>query len=103
MVEIENRKKLLAQAQQSGQSKASEMSVYRFDFDKEYAPEGITDETITEKNRTVYRSIVKFQDIQATYLKVVYSWGGIYYFKNSTSITETIYSLDLKNFRSKLK
>ena len=67
------------------------------------APEGITDETIEEKNRTIYRSIVKFKDVKATYLKVVYSWGGVYYFKGATSTSETIYQLELKNYRSQLK
>ena len=60
-------------------------------------------DTIVEKNRSIIRSVVKFKEVQATYLKVSTNYGAVYYFKNSTSISETNYTLDLNNLKAQLK
>ena len=80
-----------------------DISYYRFDFDKEAMPEGIKSDTIVERNRKIVRNVVKFRDVQATYLKVSYDYGAEFYFKNSTSISQTNYTLDLNNFKAQLK
>ena len=80
-----------------------DISYYRFDFDKESIPEGIKSDTIVERNRNIIRSIVKYKEIQATYLKVSYDYGAVFYFKNITSNSETIYTLDLNNLKAQLK
>jgi L-ribulose-5-phosphate 3-epimerase UlaE len=68
---------------------------------KEY-PEGMSDETITESNRTIYRTIVKLASKQEVYSKVVYSYG-VFYFKENTSISQSTYDTDLKRIRESLK
>ena len=106
MKEIEDQKKALASGgatQAQPKKNPNDISAYRIDFDKQFVPDGIKDETITEPNRTIIRTIVKSKDIQATYLKVTYSYGGVFYFKNSASMSESIYSLELQNLRKQLK
>lgn len=106
MKDIENQKKALASggtSQVQPKKNPSDISVYRIDFDKQFIPDGIKDETITEPNRTIIRTIVKSKDIQATFLKVTYSYGGVFYFKNSVSMSESIYSLELQNLRKLLE
>ena len=80
----------------------NDVSAYRFDFDKQFIPDGIREETITEPNRTIIRTIVKAKEEAATYLKITYNYGGVFYFKNSQSITENTYGLELSNFRKQL-
>jgi hypothetical protein len=62
---------------------------------KTYA-DGISEETITEKGRIITRHIVTKNNDQITFTKIVYDWGGIYYFKNDVSISLTDYEQELK-------
>ena len=104
VADIQAQKEILAKNQQKEQKKSStDVSSYRFDFDKEFIPEGIKEESIKEQNRTVVRTIVNSKDVKATYLKVIYGYGGVFYFKNSESITESAYNQDINNFKKILK
>jgi len=54
----------------------------------------ITRETISEDKRTVYNVLVTQGDKTALFSKVVYSWGGVFYFRDSKiSISENMYKL----------
>jgi hypothetical protein len=105
MDEIEAQKKALAGTGGGTAPKkpASDISAYKFDFDKQFIAEGITQDTIVENNRTILRSIVKSTAVQATYLRVTYSYGGVFFFKNSQSITENSYNMELDAIRKTLK
>ncbi|HNR20392.1 MAG TPA: hypothetical protein PKL45_10440, partial [Bacteroidia bacterium] len=70
--------------------------------DKNY-PEGITEETITENNRTIYRTILKKTTSSEVFSKVVYSWGGVFYFKNTTSVSEANFNQELKKNKTLLE
>lgn len=69
---------------------------------KDY-PEGISEETITENNRTIYRTILKKSTTQEVFSKVVYNWGGVYYFKGNTNMTEANFNAELRRFRESLE
>ncbi|MBL0052543.1 MAG: hypothetical protein IPP29_14055 [Bacteroidetes bacterium] len=69
---------------------------------KEYA-EGITEEKIEETKLTTYKTIVKRKSSQEVYKKVVYNWGGVFYFKNDQSISELSYNLLINNAKKELK
>jgi hypothetical protein len=105
MDEIEAQKKALAGSGGGTAPKkpAADISAYKFDFDKQFIAEGITQDTIVETNRTILRSIVKSNTVQATYLRVTYSYGGVFFFKNSQSITENSYNMELDAIRKTLK
>ncbi|MBL0072161.1 MAG: hypothetical protein IPP34_10295 [Bacteroidetes bacterium] len=70
-------------------------------IDKDY-PEGISEETLPESNRTIYRTVIRKATTQEVFSKVVYNWGGIFYFKNNTSLTESNYSIELKRMKDLL-
>lgn len=54
--------------------------------------EKITREDIVEKNRIITKIKVIKNGVQTDYSRVNYSWGGLYYFKNSTtSIPENLF------------
>jgi multidrug efflux pump subunit AcrA (membrane-fusion protein) len=103
--EIEDQKKALSgsSTNQAPKKNPNDISAYKIDFDKQFIPDGIQDETIKESNRTILRTIVKSKDVQATFLKVTYGYGGVFFFKNSSSISESIYNLELQNLRKQLK
>ena len=69
-------------------------------LDKNY-PEGISEETLKEPNRTIYRTVIKKSADQDVFLKIVYSYAT-YYFKNSTNLSEANYQTDLKVVKAKL-
>lgn len=46
-------------------------------------------EEIIEHNRTVTKAIVEMPNRHVTYLKIVYKWGGVFYFKENMSVSET--------------
>ena len=52
---------------------------------------GITEEQYQEGNCSVTKRVVVRDDIQTVYLKKVWGWGGVYFFKDGVSITEGIY------------
>jgi hypothetical protein len=37
------------------------------------------------------------------YQKIVYNWGGVFYFKNELSMTEITFDQEIKNARAILK
>ena len=61
--------------------------------------EGITDETVTESNRSIVRTVVKKEGVTYNYQKITYNWGGIFYFKNEQSITATLFDQEINNAR----
>jgi multidrug efflux pump subunit AcrA (membrane-fusion protein) len=65
--------------------------------------EGITEETVNELNRTIYRTVIKKDGTAFNYQKIVYTWGGIFYFKNDNSMTEILFDQEIKNARAELK
>ncbi|HMT28889.1 MAG TPA: hypothetical protein PKD91_06380 [Bacteroidia bacterium] len=69
--------------------------------DKDY-PEGISEETLNESNRKIYRTVIKKATTQEVFSKVVYNWGGVFYFKGSTSVTESNYTIELKRMKDLL-
>jgi len=104
LADIEAQKKALGGNSQAQTKKSStDVTAYRFDFDKDFIPEGIKEETIKEPNRNIVRTIVNSKEAKATYLKIIYSYGGVFYFKNSVSISENMYNTELDNFRKLLK
>ena len=64
--------------------------------------EGVTEEKVTESNRTIYRVVVKKDGAVINYQKVVYSWGGVYFFRNEAPITQTKYDQDIKNAKASM-
>lgn len=56
----------------------------------EQLPE-ISVEEITETNRTIKKVTVRKNEKETIFSKVVYKWGGVFYFKNTTSISESLF------------
>ncbi len=50
-------------------------------------------EEIEEKNRRITKATVKHGDKSVVYMKIVYDWGGIYYFRDDRSISESMYKM----------
>jgi hypothetical protein len=105
MREIEAQKEALAKASQPVRdtTKSSPTAANALPtIDKDY-PEGISDETITENNRTIYRTVIKRSTSQDVFSKVVYSWGGVFYFKGNANVTEANFNSELKRAKDQLK
>jgi len=54
-------------------------------------PDGITEEQFEEGNRKVVRRVVVKDGMGNEYRMVTHAWGGTYFFKNGTSITERVW------------
>lgn len=54
----------------------------------------ISVEEITESNRTVTKVTVRKAQKETIFSKVQYTWGGIYYFRQNMSISETLYFMN---------
>jgi hypothetical protein len=50
-----------------------------------------TEEIIKEANRTITQVKMQREHMTYTYKKVVYNWGGIYYFRDDTDITKFVF------------
>lgn len=48
-------------------------------------------EEISEINRVITRVTVRRPEYEIVYRRVVYRWGGVYFFKNDRSISESLY------------
>jgi hypothetical protein len=106
--EIQARKELQAKSSQmksetkgapaAGKATATAPKIKDSDYQ-----EGVTEETINESNRTIKRVIVKIDGKSDDYQKVVYNWGGVFYFKNEVSITQNTFEQEIKNARATLK
>lgn len=49
-------------------------------------------EEIVEANRTITKVTVRKNEKETIFSKVVYTWGGIYYFRQNMSISESLYA-----------
>ncbi|MCC7514494.1 MAG: hypothetical protein IT212_07360, partial [Bacteroidia bacterium] len=98
--EIEAQKQALARLNEQKDKKQNTASLPVFE-DKDYA-EGLTEETIDESNRKIYRTIIKKSNTTDVFSKVVYNWGGVYFFKNTTSMSESNYNNELKKYKDQL-
>lgn len=56
--------------------------------------DGITEETFTDGNRTITKRVVVKDGKGDEYRKVKHGWGGVFYFKNGTSITERVWKAE---------
>ena len=56
-----------------------------------------TEEIITEDNRTITQVTIIRERMTYVYKKVVYNWGGVYYFRDDNSITNAVFKLESKN------
>lgn len=54
-------------------------------------PANMSVETIEEQNRTITKATLTKNNHSTVYSKVVYKWGGVYYFRGSNSISENIF------------
>ncbi len=97
--EIEAKKQMLAKANKV-EEKASPIPKVVTPVpkirDSDYR-EGVTEETVNEITRVIYRTVVKKDGAAYNYQKIVYNWGGIFYFKNENIITEISFEQDIKN------
>lgn len=69
-------------------------------LDKEY-PEGISEDTLKEAKRTIFRTVIKKATNQDVFLKIIYSYAT-YYFKNEISLSESNYRTDLKVVKARI-
>lgn len=57
----------------------------------------VTSFEIKERNRIILLTTVTKGDVSTQFRKVVYQWGGVYFFKdNTSSISEEVYALSTK-------
>ena len=56
--------------------------------------DGVTEEIFTEGNRTITKRIVVMDGKGDEYRMVKHGWGGVFYFKNGTSITERVWKAE---------
>jgi len=54
----------------------------------------ISVEEITESNRKITKVIVRKNQKETIFSKVVYQWGGVFYFRQNMSISETLYFMN---------
>lgn len=54
----------------------------------------ISVEEITESNRKITKVIVRKNQKETVFSKVVYHWGGVFYFRQTTSISESLYFMN---------
>ncbi|MEY4593630.1 MAG: hypothetical protein RIQ47_40 [Bacteroidota bacterium] len=105
--DIEAKKQLMSKSAEAGgeiksAAKVSAAPVAKI-VDSDYK-EGVTEEPkITENNRTIQRVIVKKDGTTSVYQKVVYNYGGVFYFKDDASITQTTYDQEIKLAKAALK
>ncbi|UTW62527.1 hypothetical protein KFE98_21440 [bacterium SCSIO 12741] len=59
-------------------------------------PQGVTERTYKKNNKTITKRIVVEGNKGTEYMKVVHSWGGVYYFKNGDPISQIIWDKETK-------
>ena len=102
LAEIETKKQILAKSNAT-EGKAAPIpktAPIPKIIDSDYR-DGITEETLTEATRVIYRTVVKKEGSTFNYQKIVYGWGGIFYFKNENSITEISFNQEISNAKGK--
>ena len=98
-----------ASAEPAPKKNNTDVSQFKVDFKTQVIPEGISDESIKESNRTISRTIINTAKDKIYYLKVVYDYGLIQYWKGTSSstvlntITENMYYVEVGDFRKTLK
>ena len=98
-----------APAAPSPKKNNTDVTQFKVDFKAQVIPEGISEESIKESNRTISRTIINTAKDQIYYLKVVYDYGLEQYYKGSstsavlTNITSSLYYNEVGNFRKILK
>ena len=103
--EIQAKKDMLAKNYDKGdksQTTATKPAAIPKIIDSDYK-EGVTEETITETNRTIFRTVVKIDGATTNYQKIVYGWGGVFFFKNHMNMTETSYMQEIKHAKTSIK
>jgi len=55
-------------------------------------PDGITEETTTEGNKTIIKRVVVSNNLGNEYKRVIHNWGGVFYFKNGEAVTERVWT-----------
>jgi hypothetical protein len=98
-----------ASAEPAPKKNNTDVSQFKVDFKAQAIPEGISDESIKESNRTISRTIINTAKDKIYYLKVVYDYGLEQYYKGSsssallTNITSSLYYKEVGDFRKILK
>lgn len=64
--------------------------------------EGVTEQKIEDSKSTIYRVVVKKDGTVTNYQKVVYNWGGVFFYKNEKQISQTTYDQEIKQAKSSL-
>ncbi|HKR03238.1 MAG TPA: hypothetical protein VJY62_01275, partial [Bacteroidia bacterium] len=59
----------------------------------EEVPANVSVEEITENNRSITKATVTSANKELIYLKIIYKWGGIFYFENDRSISKDAFQL----------
>jgi hypothetical protein len=59
----------------------------------EELPPNVNVEEITENNRTITKATVTRGNKETIYLKIIYKWGGVYYFEKERSISKEAFQL----------
>lgn len=54
-------------------------------------PSGITEETMTEGNKTIVKRVVVKDGKGNEYKRVEHSWGGVFFFKNGDAVTDRVW------------
>jgi len=98
---VQNKKPDIKNTTTTTDKKAPATNLPKF-ADKAY-PEGITHETYNEKGMVIYRDVVKKSTQQDSYLKIVYDWGGVFYFRNEVELSSSSYQQELQNAREYFK
>lgn len=109
--EEEDRRKLLATASAGNDVKKSAVSIEgndqrnkqmaspvsgsdAFQLEKSSElPANVNLEQIAENKRTITRATVTKNNKEIIYLKIIYKWGGVFYFENGRSISQSTFQL----------
>jgi hypothetical protein len=51
-------------------------------------------EEVNEPNRKITKVTVRKDNKETVFSKVIYSWGGVYYFRHNVSISESLYFMN---------
>jgi hypothetical protein len=93
--EEEAKRKAILNQQQERREAPKAVTVQGFDqrnLERTHPPlPQVRVEEITEGNRTIIKAIVETTPRDAVYLKIIYKWGGVFYFKENKSISETMF------------
>ena len=72
----------------AAKTQGSEISIESNQY--EVLPE-LSVEQIDESNRKITKVTVRKNQKETVFSKVIYTWGGVYYFRHNVSISESLY------------